>query len=65
MYTAEIFVDSTGEKLGEFRFEKEPEVDARLTIDGNEYIVVGTTEFVSPGADFDYEIYLMPDHHDF
>ncbi len=65
MYTAEVFVDSTGEKLGEFRFSKEPEVDARLTIGGNEYIVVGTTEFVSPDADFDYEVRLMPDHHDF
>jgi len=65
MCTAEVFVDSTGEKLGEFRFGQEPEVDARLTVDGNEYIIVGTTEFVSPDAEFDYAVRLMPDHHDF
>ena len=65
MYTAEIFVDSTGESLGEFRFGTEPEVDRRLVVEGKEYIIVGTTEMFHSDSEHDYEVRVMPDDYFF
>jgi hypothetical protein len=65
MYTAEVFVDSTGESLGGFSFGTEPQVDRRVVIDGNEYIIVGVTEMLHSDAEHDYEVRLMPDDYFF
>ncbi|MDZ7687533.1 MAG: hypothetical protein U5J64_02215 [Halobacteriales archaeon] len=65
MYTAEIFVDSTGESLGGFSFGSVPEVDRRVVVEGREYIIVGTTELSHPDADYDYEVRVMPDDYFF
>jgi hypothetical protein len=64
-YTAEVFVDSTLESLGAFEFGSEPVVDGRIAVDGNDYIIVGTTELVHSDSEYDYEVRVMPDHHDF
>lgn len=63
-YTAEVFVDSTQESLGSFKFTEEPEVDKRIEIDGKDYIIVGTTELIHPDSEHEYEVYVMPDHYD-
>ncbi len=65
MYTAEIFVDSTGDSLGAFRFGSEPRLDRRVVVDGKEYIIVGKTELSHPNAEYDYEVRVMPDDYFF
>jgi len=59
-YTAEVFVDSTNESLGRFRFGSEPRVDARISVDGDDYTVVGTTELSHSDSEDDYEVRVMP-----
>jgi hypothetical protein len=65
MYTAKIFVDSTGESLGTFSFGTEPQVDRRVMVDGKEYIIVGTTEMRHTDSEHDYEVRVMPDDYFF
>lgn len=65
MYTAEIFVDSTGDSLGAFSFGTKPQVDRRVVVDGKEYIIVGTTEMRHTDSEHDYEVRVMPDDYFF